>query len=134
MHSVGRWNTIGRPIVYLSGSSAGALLEVLVHLPLKQDEIPDEYTLLRVIVPAGLKVVDLDPGIQSWETKETLTREMGNSWLEAGESALARVPSAIVTESWNYLLNPVHPDAKKIQIAAVSSRPYDMRLLRIRDL
>ena len=133
IYSDGRWNTIGQPIVYMAESSAGALLEVLVHLPLERDEIPDQYTLLRVVIPAGLAISNLVPEKQGWETQESLTRAIGDAWLASSETALARVPSAIVPECWNYLLNPLHPDARKIQIANATISPYDFRLLRVRD-
>ncbi|SFS15868.1 RES domain-containing protein [Granulicella pectinivorans] len=132
IYSDGRWNTIGQPVVYLAESSAGALLEILVHLPIERDEIPDQYTLLRVTMPAGLAISNLVPESQGWETQKILTRAIGDTWLASAETALARVPSAIVPECWNYLLNPLHPDARKMQIANASTRLYDMRLLRIR--
>jgi RES domain-containing protein len=55
---------------------------------------------------------------------------MGDAWLALRESPLARVPSAIAPQTWNYLLNPEHPDAKKIEVAEVVRERFDNRLFR----
>jgi RES domain-containing protein len=55
---------------------------------------------------------------------------MGDAWLVSRESPLARVPSAIAPHTWNYLLNPEHPDAKKIEVAEVVRERFDNRLFR----
>jgi RES domain-containing protein len=59
-----------------------------------------------------------------------LTRQIGDAWLASLETALARVPSAILPRTWNYLLNPEHPDAKQVQIAEVIKERFDNRLFR----
>jgi RES domain-containing protein len=108
-----------------------ALVETLVHLEVDSEDTPDFYTLLKISVPDGLAVEVLDPPAGSeWKRDLELTRRMGDAWLAALETPLARVPSSIAPESWNYLLNPEHPDAKKIEIAAVIKEPFDNRLFR----
>jgi len=59
-----------------------------------------------------------------------LTRSIGDVWLTSMKSALARVPSVIVPRTWNYLLNPAHPDAKQVQVAEVIRERFDNRLFR----
>jgi RES domain-containing protein len=126
-----RWNTAGLPVVYLAASPPGALIEVLVHLELEDDELPPAFKLLRVTVPSKLHIAQLPlPSGDEWKTDETLTRALGDAWLKSRRSALARVPSAILPETFNYLLNPLHPDAARITIAEVKSALLDPRLLR----
>jgi RES domain-containing protein len=55
---------------------------------------------------------------------------MGDAWLVSLETPLARVPSAIAPQTWNYLLNPEHPDAKQVQVAEVIKERFDNRLFR----
>jgi RES domain-containing protein len=55
---------------------------------------------------------------------------MGDAWLASRETALARAPSAIAPQTWNYLLNPEHPDAKQVQVAEVIRERFDNRLFR----
>jgi len=127
----GRWHTAGRPIVYLAESPAGSLLEVLVHLNLEDDDLPSSYNLMRVIVPTDIKIERLPaPEGEFWKWSEQLTQAIGDEWLESARTALAVVPSAIMPETRNYLLNPEHPDAKRIQIASITIADFDPRLLR----
>jgi RES domain-containing protein len=126
-----RWHTAGSPIVYLAASPPGALIEILVHLELDEDEIPPSYTLLRISVPNSLHIPALRiPTGDAWKTDLTLTRSIGDSWLKNRRSALARVPSAILPDTFNYLFNPLHPDATRIKIAATTKAALDTRLLR----
>jgi RES domain-containing protein len=58
---------------------------------------------------------------------------MGGQWLERGESAVLQVPSAIVIEKWNYLLNPVHADFGKLRLSAPEPFSFDRRVARLRN-
>jgi RES domain-containing protein len=116
--------------VYLAASPAGALLEILAHLELKGADTPLTYTLLRISVPDRLKILDLAvPEGEAWKDDEVSSRRIGDSWLASRKSALARVPSAILPHTFNYLLNPMHPDAARVSIAEVFKAPLDLRLL-----
>jgi RES domain-containing protein len=64
-----------------------------------------------------------------WKQDEALTRGLGDSWLESQASALARVPSAILPETFNYLLNPLHQDAASIKITKAISATLAPRLV-----
>jgi RES domain-containing protein len=126
-----RWHTAGRKIVYLSESPTSALVETLVHLEVDSEDIPEFYTLLKISVPDGLAVQTLNPPDGShWKQNLELTRSIGDAWLAALETALARIPSVIAPRTWNYLLNPAHPDAKEVEIAEVLRERFDNRLFR----
>ena len=125
-----RWTSLGGRVVYLAESPAGALLEVLVHFDLEGEDIPKFYTLLQISVPAANAIGSLDPTEAEWREDQEMTRRIGDAWLASLETPLARVPSAIMPHTWNYLLNPAHPDAKQVQIAAVVKERFDNRLFR----
>ncbi len=127
-----RWNTRGQPVAYLAASPPGALLEVLVHLELDEnlDEVPPSYTLLRIAVPNRFRVPLLTVPGRGWISNLSLTRTIGDAWLKSRKSALARVPSAILPATFNYLLNPLHPNASSISVAEVHKAVFDPRLLR----
>jgi RES domain-containing protein len=126
----GRWNSAGNPIVYLAASPPGALLEVLVHLELDEDDFPPLYTLFRIAVPESLPIYAIRvPAGNGWKTTPALTRKLGDAWLKSQRSALARVPSAIVPDTFNYLLNPLHKDAARLRIAESQRAIFDPRLL-----
>ncbi len=127
-----RWHTQGRPIVYLAESPAGALTEILVHLELKPDELPRSYKLLKVEVPGDLAVarLGLTELSRRWKSKLTITRTIGDEWLASRKTALLRVPSAIVPETFNVLLNPEHRDARRIKVLSHQRYPWDERLFK----
>ena len=116
----GRWNSPGRPLVYAADTAALAVLEVRVHLDLGFDLLPADYVLLTL---------DLDGA--SVETVLALpadTVAFGDGWLTAGRTAALRVPSAIVAESTNILVNPRHPEAGQVRIADRRPFAFDERL------
>ncbi|MES2393613.1 MAG: RES family NAD+ phosphorylase [Acidobacteriota bacterium] len=126
-----RWNSGGQPVTYLAASPPGALLEILVHLYLNGSTLPPAYTLLEISSPSSLRISTLKvPAGEAWKTNDTLTRKLGDVWLTSKRSALARVPSAILPETFNFLFNPLHPDARRIKIAKVHPAFLDARLLR----
>ena len=128
-----RWHTEGLRIVYLAESPVGAIVERLVHLSnMKPDGLlPRTYQLLRVRIGATCKIKTLDPPIGiSWKIDELSTRIIGSSWLRSLETPLARVPSVLAPYTWNYLLNPEHPEAPQVQIVEVIKERFDNRLFR----
>ena len=126
-----RWNLVGSRIVYLADSPMAAIVETLVPLDVDPEDTPDFYTLLMVSAPNDLPIQLLDPASGSeWKENLEFTRRIGDAWLESLETVLARVPSVIAPRTWNYLLNPAHPDAAKVQIAEVIKERFDNRLFR----
>ena len=126
-----RWHSAGRPIVYLAESPAGAMLEVLVHLELEEGEMPRSYTLLRIEVPVNLAIDEIPvPTGSAWKSDHAVSRQIGDRWLAGGTAAIARIPSAILPMTSNYILNPLHPDANLIRIAETAQAEFDVRLLR----
>jgi len=103
----------------------------MVHLEIDAEDLPSHYQLLGVEVPDSTAITalgenDLPDG---WRQQIPFTRVRGDDWLRAGASALLRVPSAIVPEAANYLLNPAHPDAARIGIASAIRAAFDSRLM-----
>jgi RES domain-containing protein len=127
----GRWHHAGSPVVYLAESPAGALIEVCVHTSV--NDIPPSFTLLKVAAPEStsnfrIDEIDLAALEQGWPGRVEVTRDLGSEWLKKGNAALLRVPSALVPETTNYLLNPLHADSGQFQIATSFIYPFDVRL------
>ncbi len=117
--------------MYLSDHPASALVEVLVHLEVDPEDVPDAYQLLAVDVPdqitfESVKANDLPA---DWAANLAKSRAIGDQWLADNRTALLRVPSAIVPFAWNWLLNPMHADAAKAHTANVFRVPFDPRLV-----
>ena len=129
----GRWHERGRPAVYLAEHAALALLETLVHLEIDADDLPSHYQLLTVDVPNSVAVeefseADLADRMADWRRAPQETRNLSRPWFEQKRAALLRVPSAIVPAAFNYLFNPLHPDAARIAVVARQTAEFDARL------
>ena len=125
----GRWHSKGRLVVYLAENQSLCMLETLVHLDLRADEVPDAYQLLCVDVDLSTSIMRLPDGYleHSWSSNAPLTRSIGDQFLVKKQAALLRVPSALVPGQFNYLLNPDHPDSRLLQITSATRHPYDAR-------
>jgi RES domain-containing protein len=129
----GRWHTEGRLVVYLADCPAGALLERIVHLMDRNQDgiLPQFYQLLKVAVPDEHVIKQLNTiAPVDWKERPEFTRNLGDAWLASMETPLARVPSVIAPQTWNYILNPEHPDAKQVVVAEVIKERFDNRLFR----
>jgi RES domain-containing protein len=125
-----RWHTKGRPVVYMAESAAGAMLERLVHLEDSEGMLPRTYTLLKIEAPETSAIHELMPLAEAgWRERPLYTQLLGDAWLTSGSTALARVPSAVVPYTWNYLLNPEHADAPHVSITETLYERFDPRLL-----
>lgn len=125
-----RWHTKGKLVVYLGDSPATCMVERLVHFVDTEGDLPDVYNLLEIEAPESASILPLVPRINGdWRFRFDITRKAGDDWLESAASPLARVPSAVVPRTWNYLLNPEHSDAAQIHIVSVMRERFDPRLL-----
>jgi RES domain-containing protein len=131
----GRWHSAGRGkrIVYLSEHPALALLEVLANLKGNPKLFPESYQMMQVEVPEDVssRRVTVASLAADWREDVRGTRAVGDAWLEAGESAILWVPSAVAPESWNVLLNALHAEARMVTVAWARRVGYDKRLFRL---
>lgn len=122
----GRWNGIGVPLCYTSSSLALAALEMLVNL--EEEEALETYCAIPVKIPSGLCLF-LDPRElpPDWDhdPPPLSTKAIGDKWIKDRTSLALQAPSSIVKEEFNYLINPEHPDVKKLIIG--EPRPFDHR-------
>jgi RES domain-containing protein len=132
LRASGRWHTRGKRVVSCAENPAAALLEILVHFEIEIGDLPARYHLLKVNVPDDLHLdrvspTDLGP---DWFEDIQATRAIGDTWLTRAATPLLAVPSAVVPETSNVLLNPAHPDAKRIVIVQSTAHVIDPRLVR----
>ena len=132
LRASGRWHTRGRRIVYCSQSPAAALLEILVHFEIDVRDLPARYRLLKLDAPDALVVAEvaLHDLPADWVERTDVSRSHGDRWLQLEQAPLLRVPSAVVPETFNVLLNPAHPEARRVTVVQVSDHAIDPRLLR----
>lgn len=126
-----RWNLAGAPMVYTSFSLALAAIEFFVHLD--PSEAPTGLVFLMAEVPDNLAVerVEVAQLPRDWRrTENTLLQQLGTDWVRSQRSVALIVPSAAVEGEWNVLLNPIHPDFKKIEISEPRPFRYDARMFK----
>jgi RES domain-containing protein len=131
----GRWHEKGRRVVYTSDHPASALLEVMVHLEIDFEDLPDTYQLLEIDVPDDIPieripVATIEKVSHDWRDDPKITRELLLSWFEEVRTAAMAVPSAIMPFATNYLINPNHTDAARITVTHAARYPHDQRLFR----
>ena len=115
----GRWNPVGISLLYTSGSISLSCLEYLVHN--FHVMASEEICLTKIQIPDtdAIRHVDAKELPADWKEKTYLpqsTQSIGRQFFEQGKHYLLKVPSAIVPDEFNYLLNPVHPLHKQTKI------------------
>jgi RES domain-containing protein len=126
----GRWHTRGQPVIYCTLNPATALLETLVHIEIDSEDRPEHFQILRIEGPDSLSIEKVGPGSLSaqWAVDMSVTQAIGDRWLREGGSLLLHVPSVLVPETWNVLVNPQHAEASRLKITATYEHAFDVRL------
>lgn len=130
----GRWNDRGTPVVYTSTNRALAALETIVHL--NAGGLPLNRYLIEITIPddvwSAAEVVDAASAPVGWDAEPAsrTSSDFGTRWARSNANLLLRVPSVIVTEESNVLINPRHPDIVKITARKVRKWLYDPRTVR----
>ncbi len=132
LYGSARWHYQGQPIIYTASCRSLSALERFVHE--QQLNIP-QLAMITIWLPDGIKTThysesELPDGWDSVPDSDS-SRNIGDRWLKDKVSAVMKVPSAIITNEYNYLINPLHDDAKKIKVIDVQSYFYDVRLKKM---
>lgn len=125
----GRWNSPGTPVVYASETRALSLLEILVGI--RSTQPLGAYVLIPTRFETSfVNTVELEGLPDDWRKSppHPSTQRIGDLWVADHASAVLRVPSAIVPDEFNYVLNPAHPDFARVQIGAPQELTIDPRL------
>jgi RES domain-containing protein len=128
----GRWNRKGTPMVYASSSRSLACLETIVHLG-GGYPLPLNRYLVRITIPAVVWksrrkfLPSRQPG---WDAEPAgkVSLDWGTSWVESRTTLVAEVPSVIIPEDHNVLINPLHPEVNKLASVKVRRWLYDHRI------
>lgn len=121
----GRWNSPGRPMVYAAASPSLAVLEVLVHLDLPAELLPNDLTLLTIDIPVDATIHRLEMTPAS----EDGCLAAGDGFLDAGDALALMVRSVVVPQEWNALLNVGHADMARVVVLASEPFHFDPRLI-----
>lgn len=128
----GRWNHRGTAVVYTSETRSLAMVEYLVHLSLSNAprglmiatiEIPDS------IVPEDIPRASLPKGWRDYPPPRGVA-DLGTRWAKSKKSLFLRVPSAVVKQEYNILINPLHSEMPRVVLREVEAFEFDKRLVR----
>jgi RES domain-containing protein len=121
---------VGTPVIYTSASLSLAALELFVHLDI--DIVPPNLVAIRAEIPdfltvEAVKVASLPKNWRGYPAPEAL-KDIGTTWAAKGSTPILAVPSAVIPEERNYLLNPAHADFKRIRVHRSVPFHFDPRV------
>ena len=117
-----RWNSKGVFMLYTSQHISLSLLEVLVHVPY-EILITIKLSLLTLEIDES-KISDIDQLPKNWHNSDELIRKRGDNWIAIKKSVGLKVPSIIVPEEKNIILNPKHLEFSK-SVKVVDLKPFE---------
>jgi RES domain-containing protein len=126
----GRWSSAGVQVSYAAVNRSLAVLEYRAHIdpPL----MPGDLVIASLDIPDDLRPAETPALPENWKTYPAPAelREIGDRFLREEQSALLFLPSVLVPEEQNVLINPKHPDFRRmVQRQLLSPFTYDSRLL-----
>jgi RES domain-containing protein len=124
----GRWNNKGLAMLYTTENISLSVLEILVNA--NRNEIPPAYELLKLNIAntVGYSTITKEKLKEAWKDDFEYTQWIGTAFLKENKKLLLKVPSAVVDDEYNFLVNPNHSDFKKLKIEAASHFKFDKRL------
>jgi RES domain-containing protein len=127
----GRWNSKGLAVLYTSEHISLAVLEMLVNTDFKNYAIP--LDMLDISLPNDTEYTEINIKKlkKDWTRDFEYTRFIGDEFIKDKQGLMLKVPSAVITEEHNFLINPFHPDFKKVKITETRTFKTDERLFSI---
>ena len=126
----GRWSSPGVRLTYTSEHQSLALLEYFVHID--KDDPPDDLVLASAEVPDDLhrERVEINGLPANWRAPAAPPElaQIGDDFVRRGEHSLLLVPSVLAPDEKNCLINPAHPESKRIVMQESVAVAYDPRM------
>jgi RES domain-containing protein len=126
----GRWNRRGVAMIYTASSLSLATLECFVHLD--AEDLPSDLVSIRATLPDAVRVERIDavklPRGWRYVPPPSALQALGSEWVRSGRTAALVVPSAVTPTETNVLLNPDHPDMRKLQVGRPEAFAFDPRM------
>jgi len=131
----GRWNNKGKKAIYAADSLALATLEIMVHAIVYEDllsylyfEVQFSNNLIETIKPAKLP--------KNWrkDPAPAVCKNFGDRWLKSRSKPILKIPSVVLPESYNFIIDPVHPDYGRIKVSKPKPFHLDHRIIPKQEL
>jgi len=128
----GRWNKRGTHMLYTSESLSLSVLELLVHADYQF--IPQDFGYLQLEISDTTIISQVKPAIlkQNWRHNPPLsfTQDYGSKWISSNKNLVLKVPSAVLPMTFNYLINPMHPDFESVKVIKKGVLELDSRIVK----
>lgn len=130
LHNKSRWASKGQLVSYAADHLATATLETLAGV-VRADLLTDMVYAKAELGAEQEDVLAADELPENWDAlpASNATRAIGDAWLDAGDHVLLRVPSVVLPDSYNYVVNAAHPDASALEVVEVAPLLLDNRVL-----
>ncbi len=127
----GRWSSPGTPVVYTSATASLAVLEIFANFH-REDLLASFELLSCAFDDAFVSSVEPSELPTNWRQSPAPARlqAIGDEWLRTAQSVVLQVPSSIIEHESNYLLNPLHPDFKRVKRSTPQPFVIDLRLIK----
>jgi RES domain-containing protein len=136
LYGPGRWHEKGNLVIYTSEHASLAAWEKVVHVA-SFENLPDDLLLVKIEIPDGIEIQTVPQKIlvKGWNSFPftTETVKYGTSFLRKKEHLALQVPSVIIPDEYNIILNPIHPDIQSCKIISTTQFTFDLRVLKDRS-
>ena len=126
----GRWNSAGKKVLYCAESIPLAILESMIRR--QGAGFNRDYNIIVIEMPDDLAVrtISLSELADNWRDFRdyTICRQIGNTWFDAFDTPVLKVPSAVVIQCYNYVINAQHDDYKRVKVVAITELVPDARI------
>lgn len=127
-----RWNSIGVELIYTASNRSLAMAEVAVHFTLAT--LPSDYMIITIFIPNNISIQKFNNAYlpTNWNTfpHPSTTQKIGDQFIVDNKFCVLQIPSAVTQGDYNLLINPNHPDFKRIKIVAADKFPFDKRIFK----
>ncbi len=126
----GRWNSKGKFVIYAASTRALACLENVVHR--SGEGLNDNFKVMIIEIPSRIKIKEISKNElpEEWFSYESYStcQTIGDGWIDAQKFAVLKVPSSIINNEYNYLINVNHKDFKRIKLVDIEDFKFDPRI------
>jgi RES domain-containing protein len=127
-----RWNGVGVELIYTASNRSLAMAEVAVHLTLAT--LPADYVMITIFIPNDISVKKINvadlPADWNAFPHSSATQTIGDEFVRKNRYCVLQIPSSVTQGDYNFLINPNHPEFKKIKIIATEKFPFDKRIFK----
>jgi RES domain-containing protein len=130
----GRWNSVGQSMLYTSSHLSLSVLEVFVHFSTEQRDNLPEMVAVRIHVPDDAETSEISSAdfetLMGSPDPMAACQAVGDEWLARGADLVFKAPSVLIPEELNVMLNPLHPEMRRVHVESGRPFRFDPRLVR----